>query len=587
MRTARRRGHPAPRVSSCAARRLTSAAVVLLLAPVPAHAALSFSLRTGDSVANAQSMPIDSNKCSTSGPRAMYVGGVITNSGSTATNIVATVSGLGSGFFLAGGQAATQTIGTLGAGQSTGVYWFVGYGCTVNATASAAISLSSSAGSVASNVQLTARSAISANAGGNVLSSTLGPGAVVGQTIYFDADYDFGGSAANDEFFLQPSGGQNFDASCFRLVGAQILSSNIGAIAAGTQNQLYFRQTVAQSGNGYHASVRYSFEYECAGTSTTARPYAVQTSGNTNIKYTGNFDGTGSISLNFPGATNPFQIAKTLDIASAPAGTRSIVKYTVTINNPSAYSSRISRIIDTLPAGATFVAVDAASDVTAANSSSVPAGGTTGTISFEGRQDQSYIIPANGSVRLIYTVSIPDIQGSYSNSAQAYFGQASTPVGSVTFTVTAPPPLTVTKASAADKDPVNGTANPKLIPGGYAAYMVTVANPNSYSVTADSVVIIDATPSNLKLFVGSLPGGSGPVLFQNGSAASGLTFTYSSLGSTTDDLDFSNDGGATWTYVPTPDASGVDAQITHVRISPKGTMAPASSFILKLEYLIR
>ena len=59
-----------------------------------AQAQLTFQLRTGDAVANVQSMPIDSNNCAGSGPRAMYVGGVITNTGgTTVTNIVATISG--------------------------------------------------------------------------------------------------------------------------------------------------------------------------------------------------------------------------------------------------------------------------------------------------------------------------------------------------------------------------------------------------------------------------------------------------------------------------------------------------------------
>jgi uncharacterized repeat protein (TIGR01451 family) len=561
--------------------------LALSVASTPASAALSFSLRTGDSTTNVQSMPIDSNKCSTSGPRAMYVGGLVANSGATtATNVTATISGLGSGFFLAGGQAAAQTIGSLGAGQSTGAYWFIGYGCTVNATTSVSISFSSSAGITVTSVELTARSAISANAGGNVLSSTLGPGAAVGQTIYFDATYDFGGSSAGDEYFLQPSGGQNFNAGCFRLVGTQVLASNINSIPVGATNQLYFRQVIGQSGNGYDATVRYSFEYECAGTSSTARPYAVQTSGNTNIKYTGNFDGSGSLTISFPGATNPFQISKTSDIGSAPAPGNATVKYTVTVTNPSAYNSRISSISDTLPSGATFIALDPSSNVTAANSSSIPSAGASGTITFQGIQDQSYLIAAGGTVKLIYTVSIPGVQGTYTNSAQAFFGQANTPTASVTFTVTAPPPLVVSKTSAAYSDPTNGTTNPKLIPGGYATYTVTITNPNSYTVSADSIVVVDPTPTNLQLFVGNALGGTGPLLFQNGSPSSGLTFTFSGLNSTTDDIDFSNDGGNTWTYVPSANASGVDPQVTHIRIRPKGDMAPGSSFTLKFQYLI-
>lgn len=551
----------------------------------PAAAQLTFQLRTGDSTANVQSMPIDSNNCVASGPRAIYVGGVITNSGATTvTNIVATIGGVTGNFAL--GQGATQSVGSLGAGQSTGVYWFVEYGCSVGSVTST-ISITSSATTVSRSIGLSTISSISANAGGNVLSSTLGPGAVVGQTIYFDAAYDFGGSDVGDEFILQPSGSQLFDAVCFRLVGTEIRASNIAPIAVGTTNKIYFRQTQKQSGNGYFATVRYYFEYQCAGATTTARPYATMTSGNS-LKYTGNYDGSGSISIAFPGATNPFTIAKTSDIASGIAGAAATVKYTVTVSNPSAYSSRISSFVDTLPAGASFTAIDSASNVTAANSSSVPASGATGTITFTGRQDQSYLIPAGGTVKLIYTVSMPSTAGTYVNSARATFGTASTATASATFTVVNPAPLIMSKSSQASTDPIRGTTNPKMIPGARAAYTVTVSNPNAFATTADTIVITDPTAANLQLYVGNIVGASGgPVKFTNGATSSGLTYTFTSLASTTDDVDFSNNGGSTWTYVPTANAQGADAAVTHIRIRPKGAMAANSSFSLTFGYVIK
>jgi fimbrial isopeptide formation D2 family protein len=574
-------------VRSIAAILLALLATVLFATPAPA--AVTFSLRTGDDATKTQSMPIDSNNCAGSGPRAMYVGGVVTNTGGAAvTNVVATIGGLGSGFFLAGAQAATQTIGAIGAGQSTGVYWFVGYGCTNLASTAPAITITSSTSPSSTTVTLTARSAISANAGGNVLSSTLGPGAVVGQTIYFDAAYDFGGSVVGDEFLLQPSGGQAFNAACFRLVGTNILASNVAPVTVGTTNQLYFVQNVKQSGNGYGITVRYFFEYQCAGASTTARPYAVQTSGNTNIKYTGNFDGTGSISIAFPGATNPFTISKSSDIASTTAGTAATVKYTVTVSNPSAYGSRISSFTDTLPSGATFQGLVAASDVTAANSSSIPAANATGTLTFTGRQDQSFLIPAGGSVKLVYTVKMPSTVGNYVNSAQAQFGTATTATVSATFKVLTISPLTVTKTSAPKTDPVNGTTNPKLVPGAVVAYTVTIANPNAFAVTADSVVVTDPTVAGLQLYVGNIVGaGSGPVKFTDGATASGLTYTYTSLASGTDDVEFSKDNGATWTYAPAANAQGADSVVTTIRVKPKGTMAANSSFTLLLGYVIK
>jgi fimbrial isopeptide formation D2 family protein len=550
-----------------------------------AHAQLTFQLRTGDPVTNVQSMPIDSNNCAGAGPRTMYVGGVITNSGlTTVDNVVATLSGVTGNFAL--GQAAGQNVGSLGAGQSTGVYWQVDYGCSV-ATVTSTINIASSGLPVSRTVGLRTISAISAAAGGNVLSSTLGPGAVVGQTIWFDASYDFGGTDVGDEFILQPAGNPSFDAACFRLVGTEIRSSNIAPITVGTTNRIYFRQTQRQSGNGYFASVRYFFEYQCAGASTTARPYATMTSGNA-LKYTGNYDGASSFSITFPGATNPFTISKSQDISSAIAGNSATVKYTVTVTNPSSYASRISQFVDTLPAGAKFLAIDAASNVTAANSSSVPAANATGTLTFTGRQDQSYLIAAGGTVRLIYTVQMPSTAGSYTNSARAVFGTATTSTVTATFDVVTPAPLTVVKSSQASTDPVNGTVNPKLIPGGRVAYTVTITNPNSFAATGDSIVILDGTPANLSLFVSHISGSSGgPIRFQNGATSSGLTYTFTSLASATDDVDFSNDGGATWSYVPTPNAEGADPAVNRIRIRPKGAMAANSSFSLLFGYIIK
>lgn len=549
-----------------------------------AQAQLTFQLRTGDPVTNVQSMPIDSNNCTGSGPRSMYVGGVITNTGATTVNnIVATMSGVTGNFAL--GQAAAQSVGSLGAGQSAGVYWHVDYGCSVTTTTSN-IGIASSAASISRNVGLSTVSSISANAGGNVLSSTLGPGAVVGQTIYFDASYDFGGTDVGDEFILQPSGSQLFDAVCFRLVGTEIRASNIAPITVGTTNRIYFRQTQKQSGNGYFANVRYFFEYQCAGASTTARPYSTMTSGNS-LKYTGNYDGSGSISISFPGATNPFTISKSSDISSAIAGVAATVKYTVTVTNPSVHASRISQFVDTLPAGAKFLALDSASNVTAANSSSVPAANATGTLTFTGRRDQSYLIPAGGTARLIYTVQMPSTAGTYANSARAIFGTATTATVSANFTVITPAPLTMVKSSQASTDPFNGAVNPKLIPGARVAYTVTIANPNAFPTTADSIVIVDPTPARLALYVSNIAGSSGgPLRFQNGATASGLTYTFTSLASTTDDIDFSRDGGATWTYVPAPNSAGADPLVNRIRIRPKGAMAANSSFSLLFGYVI-
>jgi hypothetical protein len=85
-------------------------------------------------------------------------------------------------------------------------------------------------------------------------------------------------------------------------------------------------------------------------------------------------------------------------------------------------------------------------------------------------------------------------------------------------------------------------------------------------------VITDPIPGNTALFVGS-----GPVLFTQGSPSSGLSYTFTTLASTTDDVEFSNDGGVSWAYAPSPGSDGCDPVVTHVRINPKGTFVGSSS----------
>jgi uncharacterized repeat protein (TIGR01451 family) len=120
-------------------------------------------------------------------------------------------------------------------------------------------------------------------------------------------------------------------------------------------------------------------------------------------------------------------------------------------------------------------------------------------------------------------------------------------------------------------DPVNGTTGPFAIPGAEMLYTVTVTNAGPGSVGGDSVVITDPLDGKTALVV------AGPaVAFIDGAPASGLSFTYGGPGDLSDDVAFSGDGGATWNYVPVPDGSGVDTNVTHLRINPKGSMAGAS-----------
>ncbi len=247
--------------------------------------------------------------------------------------------------------------------------------------------------------------------------------------------------------------------------------------------------------------------------------------------------------------------------------------------------------------------------------------------SASGRMFQSVTLPSNGMVDLSAWFSVRDTPQALTgltinirNSGGTVVATASTsflasdpiglwkkaealnvplPAGTYTFEMELPnpanvdlaslvfkPAMTLTKTSVAFSDPANGTTNPKLIPGAVAEYTITGTTPASYSVTSNTILVTDTTPANTDLVVTNIGGaGSGPAAFTPGS--SGLTYTFTSLASTTDNIEFSNNGGTTWTYTPVANFNGVDPLVTTVRIRPQGIMAASSSFAIRLRYRIR
>ena len=151
--------------------------------------------------------------------------------------------------------------------------------------------------------------------------------------------------------------------------------------------------------------------------------------------------------------------------------------------------------------------------------------------------------------------------------------------------------LNAVKTVSIEEDPFNTAPNAYAIPGARARYLVNIESSGNSPTDNDSVVFVDALPAETKLIVADISPNAGPVLFTDGSPPSDLTYTFTSLGSTTDDISFSNDGGATFTYVPTQDGDGADANVTHIRIEPKGSFAEQStgtppSFQLTFDVLV-
>ncbi len=154
-------------------------------------------------------------------------------------------------------------------------------------------------------------------------------------------------------------------------------------------------------------------------------------------------------------------------------------------------------------------------------------------------------------------------------------------------------PLTVAKSSTLVSDPIDGAVLPKRIPGALIDYNILVTNPNSVLTTIGGVSVSDHIPTGTTLYVGNLGlAGSGPVAFSDGALlgllfGSGLTYNYAGLASTTDSLAFSNNNGVSYTYIPTPDANGFDANVTDIRVNPSGTQDAGSAFNLRFRVQVR
>jgi uncharacterized repeat protein (TIGR01451 family) len=137
--------------------------------------------------------------------------------------------------------------------------------------------------------------------------------------------------------------------------------------------------------------------------------------------------------------------------------------------------------------------------------------------------------------------------------------------------------LTILKSSSVVSDPVNGSTNPKLIPGAIVRYTFTVANTGTTTASNNSVWLIDSVPAQISIGSAASPS------FVQGTPSSGLTFTAAT------DIRYSNSltaptSFAACTYSP---SLAYDPAVRFVCLNPKGTFAASSgtppSFTLSIQ----
>ena len=275
-------------------------------------------------------------------------------------------------------------------------------------------------------------------------------------------------------------------------------------------------------------------------------------------------------------------IVKTVDNALPEEG--DTIVYTLTLTNNGPRNASQIQVTDVLPAGLTYVSDDGAGSYNPASGVWSPAPLNSGN---------------SATLNITLTVDTGTAGSTITNTATITNSNRIDPdpsnnTSSVNLTVVEAT-LTVLKSAITTSDPINGTTSPYNIPGATVLYSVQINNTGLGSPDNNTVIVTDPIPANTELFVNDLGGaGSGPVLFIDGTApaSSGLSYTFSSLGSTTDDIEFSNDNGGSWNYIPVPDSDGYDTNVTNIRINPKGVMNASNgtdhpTFILRFSVRVQ
>ena len=260
------------------------------------------------------------------------------------------------------------------------------------------------------------------------------------------------------------------------------------------------------------------------------------------------------------GAQADLAIVKSVSDALPQEG--DTIVYTLDLTNNGPKNANQIEVTDVLPAGVTYVSDDGAGTYDNATGLWTPGALVNG---------------ASVQLNITATVDTGTAGTTITNTATITDSNRIDPVPgndtSSTSIDVVEPILTVLKSALTTSDPINGATSPYNIPGATVLYSVRTTNSGLGTPDNNTVVVTDPIPANTELFVNDLGGpGSGPVVLIDGTAPvnSGLTYTFTSLASTTDDIEFSNNNGSTWTYTPVPDADGYDANVTNIRINLKG-----------------
>jgi hypothetical protein len=392
----------------------------------------------------------------------------------------------------------------------------------------------------------------------------------LGGMLTLTVDGECGTIGNNGQMIFSPAGFPDWLASTYKLMSTEVTLG--GGVNAYLRDRLYYVAS-AQRNVSYHAV--YTFRMiDIAPGPIYASPVATISSG-ARMKH----DNVNLYDIIDPivPAANLVTLAKAVFPSTISGG--DTATYTITLLNSGFSATQVDSIMDFLPstpAAPLFLAGSSRF-----NSMPHPDPTIFGTrLKWTG----PFAIDSGGTANLTFDAIFPATEGAYTNLALAAIGNVlidtTLDIGDVcpaaAVIIVGMPHIIMLKSTQVSSDPVNNSNNPKAIPGARILYTITITNQGMGMADEHSMAAGDMIPAGASLFLGDINGaGSGPVIFEDGIPASGLTYSYAGLSDTTDNLAFSSDSGATYSYIPLPDSSGFDSNITNILINPDGSFQGA------------
>jgi len=239
-------------------------------------------------------------------------------------------------------------------------------------------------------------------------------------------------------------------------------------------------------------------------------------------------------------------------------------------------------VTDALPAGVSF-------DSAAGSGWACSESAGTVTCTHPGPLAVGSSLPTIGLSVLVDASAMPSVDNTATVAGSLFDNVSANNSDLLTTPVVSVPNLLVFKTVTVLDDPANGTTNPKAIPGANVIYTIGVSNQGSGAVDTDTLLIEDALPSELELFVDAF-GNRGLLEFTDGATGSGIDVVFTNLADDFDDVEF-DDGTDQWLLDPSADAEGFDASVTAIRIRPSGqflgSSGSAPSFEIRFRARIR